>query len=67
MGNVELTKRMMMMTRVTAMTLIVSIDMRTTIMMMKKAMAILPLDNNDVDGNVEDSYNNDVDHDDDSS
>ena len=67
MGNVELTKRMMMMTRATAMTLIVSIDMRTTIMMMKKAMAILPLDNNDVDGNVEDSYNNDVDHDDDSS
>ena len=67
MGNVELTKRMMMMTRATAMTLIVSIDMRTTIMMMKKAMAILPLDNNDVDGNVEDSYANDVDHDDDSS
>ena len=46
------------------MTLIASIDMKTTIMMMTRLMAILPTDNNDVDGNVEDAYANDVDHDD---
>ena len=36
-------------------------------MMLTRAMAILPTDNNDVDGNVEDAYANDVDHDDDNS
>ena len=67
MGNVEITKRIMIVTRVTAMTLITSIDMRTIIMLMTRAMAILPTDNNDVDANVEDAfYANDVDHDDDS-
>ena len=34
-------------------------------MMMTRAMAILPTDNNDVVGNVEDAYANDVDHDED--
>ena len=67
MGNVEIIKRIMIVTRVTAMTLITSIDMRTIIMLMTRAMAILPTDNNDVDANVEDAfYANDVDHDDDS-
>ena len=67
MGNVEITKRIMIVTRATAMTLITSIDMRTIIMLMTRAMAILPTDNNDVDANVEDAfYANDVDHDDDS-
>lgn len=38
--------------------------MRTIIIIMTRAMAILPTNNNDVDGNVEDAYANDVDHDD---
>ena len=69
MGNVEITKRIMIVTRATAMTvtLITSIDMRTIIMLITGAMATLPTDNNDVDANVEDAfYYNDVDHDDDS-
>ena len=37
--------------------------MRTIIMMMTRVM-VLPTDNNDVDGNVEDAYANDVDHND---
>ena len=58
MGNVEMTKRIMIVTRATAMTvtLITSIDMRTIIMLMTEAMAILPTDNNDVDANVEDAF-----------
>ena len=51
MGKMELTKRIMIVTRATAMTLITLIYMRT--------------DKNGVDGNVEDAYANDVDHDDD--
>ena len=56
---------MMMMTRATAMTLIISIDMTTMIVKMTRAMAILPTKNDDVDGNAKDAYANDVDRDDD--
>ena len=70
LGKVEITKRLMIVTRATAMTLITSFDIKKKIiiiMMLTRAMAILPTDNNDVDGNVEDAYANDVDHDDDNS
>ena len=62
MGKVGITKSIMIVTRATAMTLITSIDMTTVIMMLRRAMTILPADNNDVDCNVEDAYANDVDH-----
>ena len=64
-GKVEITKRITIVTGATAMTLITSIDMRTIIIIMTRAMAILPTNNNDVDGNVEDAYTNDVEHNDD--
>ena len=67
MGKVEITKRIMIEMRARAMTLMTSIDMRTINMMLTRALAILPTDNNDVDGNLEDAYANDVDHDDDNS
>ena len=67
MGKVEITKRIMIVTIARAMTLITSIDMRTINFMLTRAMAILPTDNNDVDGNLEDAYANDVDPDDDNS
>ena len=41
---------MMMMRRVTAMTLIKSIDIRIITLMMTRAMTILPTKNNDFDG-----------------
>ena len=63
-GRMEITKRIMIVTRATAMTLIASIDMRAIILIMTRAMVILPT-NNDVDGNVEDAYTNDVEHNDD--
>ena len=59
----EITKRIMIVTRATATTLITSIDMRTRIMMMTRIMAVLPTDNNDVAGNVEDAYDVDFDYD----
>ena len=65
MGKVETTKRIMIATRSIAMTLITSMDVRTITMMMTRAMAVLPTANNAVDGNVEDAYANDADHDDD--
>ena len=64
-GKVEITKRIMIVTLATPMTLITSIDMRTLIIMMTRAMAILPTNNDDVDGNVEDAYTNDLEHNDD--
>ena len=63
MGNVEMNKSIMMMTRATAKTLITSLDMTTLTMTMTRAAAILLTKNNDVDGNVKDAYANDVDHD----
>ena len=64
MGKEEITKRVMIVTQATAITLATSIDMRTIIMIMTGAMAILPTGNNDFDANVEEAfYANDVDHD----
>jgi len=59
-ANVEINKRIVMMTRATTMTLIMitSIDMTIIIMMITRVMTMLPTQNNDVDGNVNDAYAN---------
>lgn len=59
MGNVEITKkRIMMMTRAMASTLITSIHMTIITMILTRAMAILPTKNSDVNGNSKDAYAN---------
>lgn len=46
------------MTRATALTLITWIDMTIMTMMLTRAMAILPTENNDVNRNSKDGYAN---------
>ena len=59
MGNVKIKKkRIMLMTRATALTLITWIDMTIITMILTRAMAILPTKNNDVNGNSKDAYAN---------
>ena len=48
----------MLMTRATTLTLISWIDMTIITMMLTRAMAILPTENNDVNGNSKDAYAN---------
>ena len=45
--------------------LMTSIDLKATIMIMTRAMAILSFENSSVHGNAKDAYPNDVDHDED--